>query len=514
MRNFPFDIENFHEILKKKNSKNYKWPVFSYELENILKNLNLFYLRYIKTLNNKEKLIVNSDFQFIYLLIQHINAKLVTNRIKKNYNTKHLVKGDSYKYYFPEKNPSLFLLKNSNKNLTKNLTKNFIKDFIINKNNFFNRKNKFFYIGSRSTFKNDFIKENNLFIKNITPNFFDSYEINLSNNLTNFVKNYFFSIENYLLKKFSIKINSNFFIKIFYQRLIKISNIFYSIEKKTYKNFKGVIVADIMNPLSRAVLGAFKNINKYAITFDHGTTINSYNDVINAIFLLNSTHHVCYNKISKKNLKLIIKKTIFASLLSSTKIIENKKNYHSYFFDKNNNLFKKNNKNKLRILIMGFPMGSLIYPGAPGYNYFNKINLEINLAKFLKFQSCEVIYKIHPERVNPTLNIIKKHVDEVITENFENLDYKKFDLIIHTYTRGSTFMYTISKNYNIILLDEDLRKSEEKFKKFLKKRCYILKTYSKDNFTKFNEKSLLNIIKKFKTDNLSLKKNIVKKYLK
>ena len=74
-------------------------------------------------------------------------------------------------------------------------------------------------------------------------------------------------------------------------------------------------------------------------------------------------------------------------------------------------------------------------------------------------------------------------------------------------------MYTISKNFNIILLDEDLRKSEKKFQKFLKKRCYILKSYSKNNYTNFNEKSLLNIIKNFKTDNISLKKNIVKKYL-
>ena len=53
-------------------------------------------------------------------------------------------------------------------------------------------------------------------------------------------------------------------------------------------------------------------------------------------------------------------------------------------------------------------------------------------------------------------------------------------------------MYTISKNFNIILLDEDLRKSEKKFQKFLKKRCYILKSYSKNNYTNFNEKSLLN----------------------
>jgi hypothetical protein len=510
MKSFPFDVENLHAILKKKKIENFQWPVFSYELENISNKLNFLYIKHTQNLNNNEKLIINSDFQFIYYLIQHINSKLVIRRIKKNYNTKHLLNGDSYKYYFPKKNLSLLLFKNSNKNLTKNL----IKDFIFNKNKFFNQKNKYFYIGSASTFISDFVNQNNLFVKNVTPNFFNLHETNLSNNLINFVKNYIYSIDNYLVKKFNIKIDDNFFIKIFCQRLIKISNIFYSIEKNTYKNFKGVIVGNIMNPLSRAVLGGFKNINKSAITFDHGTGINSYNDVVNAIFLLNSTHHVCYNEVSKKNLKLIIKKSRFANLLSYTKIIKNKNNYHSQFFEKKNQLFRKKNLKKLRVLIMGFPMGSLIYPGAPGYNYFNKINLEINLAKFLKFQSCEVIYKIHPERVNPTLNIIKKYVDEVITENFENLDYKKFDLIIHTYTRGSTFMYTISKNYNIILLDEDLRKSEEKFKKFLKKRCYILKTYSKDNFTKFNEKSLLNIIKKFKTDNLSLKKNIVKKYLK
>lgn len=510
MKNFPFDIENFYEILKKRNYKTFKWPVFSYELENILKKLNIIYLSNIKILDMKEKLIVSSDFQFIYFLIQHINANLITSRIKKNFKTNHLIKGDSYKYYFPEKNLSLFSLKIKNKNLTKNL----IKDFIINKNKYFNPKNKFFYIGSRSTFKNDFINENNLFIKNVNPNFFYSHETKLSNNLIEFVKKFFLNINNYLIKKFNIKIKSDFFIKIFYQRLIKISNIIYSIEKKNFKNFKGVIVGDIMNPLSRAVLGGFKNINKTAITFDHGTTINSYNDVVNAIFLLNSTHHVCYNEVSKQNLKIIIKKSSFASLLSTTKIIKNKKNFHSQFFDKKNELFKKKNKDKLRFLIMGFPMGSLIYPGAPGYNYFNKINLELSLAKFLKSQNYEVIYKIHPERVSPTLNIINEYVDEVITENFENIDYKKFDLIIHTYTRGSTFMYTISKNFNIILLDEDLRKSEKKFQKFLKKRCYILKSYSKNNYTNFNEKSLLNIIKNFKTDNISLKKNIVKKYLK
>ena len=74
MKNFPFDIENFYEILKKKNYKTFKWPVFSYELENILKKLNIIYLSNIKILDMKEKLIVSSDFQFIYFLIQHIKV--------------------------------------------------------------------------------------------------------------------------------------------------------------------------------------------------------------------------------------------------------------------------------------------------------------------------------------------------------------------------------------------------------------------------------------------------------
>ena len=161
---------------------------------------------------------------------------------------------------------------------------------------------------------------------------------------------------------------------------------------------------------------------------------------------------------------------------------------------------------------MGFPMGSLVYPGLEGYTFFNKLKIEIEIMKFLKKVGCRVIYKVHPERSFPTDKIMQKYCDQVIYENFEKYNESTFDAIIHTYFLGSTFTFSLCNKYKIIALDQDMKSCTKEFQSVLKNRCYIVNGGSKDGIPYLNKKKLFRIISN-KNKNNSVDLGNIKNYL-
>jgi len=142
MKYFPFDVENFYEISKKNKSNLNKWPIKDKEIKIFFNNVLRIYLSKMNMLNDKDKTIVFSDFQFFYFIFQHLYSLLINSRIKNKFKNKHLVSGDSFKYFFPNKSSSLFKydIENKNQNV-KNLLKNLIYNFRRQRN-----KSKIFYL--------------------------------------------------------------------------------------------------------------------------------------------------------------------------------------------------------------------------------------------------------------------------------------------------------------------------------------------------------------------------------
>ena len=510
MKYFPFDAENFYEISKKNRNFLKKWPVKDKEIKIFFDNVLRIYLSKINKLNHKDKIIIFSDFQFFYFIFQHLYSLLIESKVKNKYKKTHLVKGDSFKYFFPNKSSSLFKydLENKNQNM-----KNFLKDLIYNFKGQRN-KSKYFLLGSNTKIIKQYINENNVKIKNVSIKYFIEKDYKLSKDIQNFIVSFFLEINRFCEKKYKLKFNKNYLEKTFFKRLKIINNIVNSILVKNNEilKFDGVIFSQIMNPLQRAVAGAFKLIKKDAVSFDHGTSLHYYEEIIDSIFLLNSTKHVCFNNKSVKNLKSRLNKSLFKSFLKNIDIVTNKYNFYNELFL--NKTGQTNNiKKKIKtILVMGFPMGSLVYPGLEGYTFFNKLKIEIEIMKFLKKIGCKVIYKVHPERSFPTDKIMQKYCDKVIYEKFEKYKGSTFDAIIHTYFLGSTFTFSLCNKYKIIALNQDMKSCTKEFQSVLKRRCFIVNGGSRDGIPYLNKKKLFNIISNIDKKN-SVDLSNIKNYL-
>lgn len=492
MKPFPHDIENFFKIYKFNKNIDISWPISDKEVDIIFfKILNLFFFE-LKKITYQEQLIVFSDFKFIYFIFQHVHALIVKQKAKKKgYDFKHLVIGDSYKYYYPDKSQKLFKY---DLEIKENVLKNFIKFFYYN--SFFKKtKKKYLYYGSFSKVCFDYIKYNNIRIYFFNSKKKIKKKIFLSKSLDNFSYNFISSLNIFFKKKYSISIKKNFLEEKLKFRLNYLNSIFLNCSQNNLiQKYDGLIFSQIMSPVGRVIAAYFKFNKKKSISFDHGTAFHYYHELIDSIFLLNSTHHVCYNKESKKNLQKNIKNSLFQKFISNTKILSlNQSYYKKFFYLRKKKVRKSSVKN---ILIMGFPMGSLVYPGVHGYNYYKKIQLEIKLAKFLKKKGYNVFYKVHPERSFPTTTIMKNYFDGIIDGKLEFVDLSNYNTIIHTYVLGSSFTYSLFLQNNIILLDQDLKKCVKNFNNFVKKRCYMIKTNLKDNKILFDEKYLEIVLKK------------------
>jgi len=495
MKHFPFDVENFYEISKKNKDFLENWPIKDKEIKIFFNNVLKIYLSKINKLDDKDKTIIFSDFQFFYFIFQHLYSLLINNKVKNKFKNKHLVKGDSFKYFFPNKSLSLFKYDLDNQNQTQNI-KNFLKDFVYNfrieKN-----KSKYFMLGSNTKFIKQYIKENNIKIKNISIKYFIEKNYKISKDIKIFIENFFLETNKFCQKKYNFKFNKYYLEKNFLKRLKIINNIVNNIHinKNKISEFNGVIFSQIMNPLQRAVAGAFKLINKDSVSFDHGTSLHYYDEIIDPIFPLNSTKHVCFNNQSIKNLKLNINKSLFKSFLKNIDLVTSKYNfYNKLFLNKNGHTKNLKLKKFKTILVMGFPMGSLVYPGSEGYTFFNKLKIEIEIMKLLKKIGCKVIYKIHPERSFPTDEIMKEYCDKIIYGKFEKYDQRSFDAIIHTYYSGSTFTFSLCNNYKIIALDQDMKSCKKEFQSILKNRCHIVRGGAKNGVAYLHKKKLINII--------------------
>jgi len=489
MKSIPTDIITFSKMIKNP-EKDFSFD--SIVPENEFQQLSEIVFRNFFSLLIKNKEINREvffiDTKFLGQIIQILHVEMFKQRaVKKDYN---LVLGpNAKKFYNPnwieigsvtkkEKfyNNFLFFL-----NL-KEKTKNF---FYNQHSNMFKNKNTKFAIclGTNSGSIEEFAKKNNLYVKyKYAQNYLKDCSINeeVDNDISVIVRSFLKQTSQDIKKDLNMDFNLKNIQNCWEKRLSYIKKLLQELIKNKKIKCDFLLVSQAMNTNYRIIASAFKNLGGQSIAFDHGYVPHNKNTI---------AYHfqpLCYNKLitcglkSSLSLEENLKKSEYDVFLNNLKIenIRDKQLYNNFLSCKNKKLPNKISK----VMIMGFPMNNIRYAGGDrGMYFYYRIFLEIDLINYVKSLGYNVLYKIHPDRISGTIDIIKSLDVEIIKDKFEKI-WKRADIFIFPHTSSTTFGYALTTNRKIILLNSENAYWNKKNYSDLKKRCSIIDMQFKNRF--------------------------------
>ena len=489
-----------------------KWPVSEKLFWKLANFLYEKYIDQVKLLKGKDYNIAVIELSFINLLINILHYNYIKN-IAKTKKYELLYSDSSTSFLQPNwKNIANFYSKpHLSENKLKKKIKQFIKVIYFNKHldilkiisNLFKQK-KNISIGSFDINKKDYINKTNQFFfhvdwkdlinrsatNSVTEQEYKKYDkYNLIKIVINSLKrnkdlNFFLKglNENKIIQASQQRINS---INLLYERLLK--------SKLPYQ----ILVTQSGNPFHKIISSAFLEKKIKVINFSHGNDLGIINQKWAQTYLCALTGNYGYET-----------KNICSAFKSSSLKLPLAKKEKQNFFSINNNLGLKRSNiyfSKLRtkrikkVMVMGYPMNSNRYTGDSCCFFHYKLKLEIHTLRALKQAGYYTIYKTHPDRLMEVGNIFKKEADECIGKKFEKV-WKKADALIFTYITTSAFGFALTTPLPILILDNKYTDWQIKRKNLLEQRVELLMS----NYDSKN--SNINSIKIRKSLNASRKK--------
>lgn len=152
------------------------------------------------------------------------------------------------------------------------------------------------------------------------------------------------------------------------------------------------------------------------------------------------------------------------------------------------NLYKAEQKKNLqkitqikKVLFIGYPIDYSFYPGLPGHDTLNYIHLTFMILKSLREHGYYISYKDHPDTLNETTGFFDEYVDEIKTENFDDV-FHDYDCIIYPSPYTTTFGIGMLSNIPIVYVDNtDWNLWHPDIKLLLDKRAVGFKVSADDN---------------------------------
>ena len=257
-------------------------------------------------------------------------------------------------------------------------------------------------------------------------------------------------------------------------------------------NLGSLLASGSGSPVNRIIIAAWKEAGGKTVGFPHG-----------------NTYATCYDKIHIDSDALSIVSELFASSKGQAKLLNKLKCDHSrglklaqVTFPKKSlyiSLFNQKQKEPpvkkiKRVMILGYPMNTVIYPSFFSQHSFANLKLELTLCRILKENNYFVIYKAHPDRWKEVEFIFNNFTDKIIIEPFEKC-YSLADCIVFSYSRTTTFGFALLTKKPIVLVNLNEIMWDNYAFKLTSKRCQIVNAVSNDNDEiLFNKKEFLNAI--------------------
>lgn len=143
------------------------------------------------------------------------------------------------------------------------------------------------------------------------------------------------------------------------------------------------------------------------------------------------------------------------------------------------------------VMIMGYPMNARRYPYSSGDFFLFQLDLELRVARLLKREGYEVLYKLHPDRKKEVEGIFDGIVDRILVEPFESV-YSRADSYFFGCITTSTFGFALCLNKPICVIDLKSKMWNPEAYELLSRRCIMLPAcFDETNRIQFSEKHLL-----------------------
>ncbi len=374
----------------------------------------------------------------------------------------------SKKYYdldnslFDFQNKSfLIIIKSFLKSILLTFKSNKIKQYlylILNK--------KSLCIGSPSLMirENAFINKTFLVVLN-TDSISIKKQTNIENELKDIIIGFFNKINKEICGFFDIKIDNEKIVNHYLIRSRKICNFF---NKKNFFNFSHIYGANSSKPSTKILATHLKNNKNIIYAQEHGNNNYSLQNKFLPTLYVGYDKFLCPNDVCAKNLENNIYKfhsdniNFFPQTISCKLKSKYKTNY--------NQSLKNINLSKIKILLVGCPMGPIRSPVSPGNFFYYRFFLEKQILDAFKLNNFCIDYKLHPDRVGWE-KFFKLSSNKIIYDKFEKI-YNSYDVIIFTYTSTTCFNLLLSSSKPCIIFNTDLNQWNKNDLIFLETRCH------------------------------------------
>ena len=157
-------------------------------------------------------------------------------------------------------------------------------------------------------------------------------------------------------------------------------------------------------------------------------------------------------------------------------------------------LVRLNPKRKKSVMLMGFPMTSQVYYGHKGCIWATQLDLHLRIIRRLVAEKYEVYYKVHPERVSPTDQIVEKFGAKVLYGKIEESKFSP-DITLITYSSTSSFPTVLRSGSPVIFINCYQQDWGKDYLEALTKRCVVFDAeLKKEGRIAFDEKLLSEVL--------------------
>jgi hypothetical protein len=259
----------------------------------------------------------------------------------------------------------------------------------------------------------------------------------------------------------------------------KSNNYFLKNLKFIKKHKLGTLLAiGLGSPLHRTLIAAWRMSGQKVVGFSHGNNYAThFDDILIEHDGLSITSEVI---VSSQGQKLMLQELVdrYRHKLKIAEINVVKDSHYKRLFSQ---LQKKNVIKKIKkIMLIGFPMNSFIYPHIPSNHSFSNLRLELNMVKCLKNYGYKVVYKAHPDRLDEVSGVFDGRVDEIVTDPFEDV-YDSVDCVVFGHSSTTTFGFCLLTNKPMVLISTKDIVWHSNTKSLLEKRCRIVNAEVNNN---------------------------------